>query len=186
MIFVYNIGIQRRNIMTTLIINTQYRENYAAHSEDYQHGVDNPAWKFKGGATYFVSDISAEDAEKIAKDGIPTLTKLIESYNPAFEEYILDWEIRDVGKGSEPICSFWETPVEFFYNKELSRWECRTFHTYTDEEYIAKPIIAKAEQWIPLPAGERDFYTHQYKTPSGWLEADSEQLKKEVEDARAA
>jgi hypothetical protein len=186
MIFVYNIGIQRRNIMTTLIINTQYRENYAAHNADYQHGVDEAYWKFKGGDTYFVNDISEKDAERIARDGIPTLTKLIEYSNEASEEYIIDWELREVGKGSDPICNFWETPIEFWYNKELSRWECRTFHTYTDEEYVAKPIIAKAEQWVPLNGGDRDFYSQQYKTPNGWFEADNEQLKKEVEDARAA
>ena len=38
--------------MQTLVIQTQYRENYAAHNENYEHGVDEPHWKFKGGTTY--------------------------------------------------------------------------------------------------------------------------------------
>ena len=44
--------------MQTLVIQTQYRENYAAHNEDYVHGVSEPYWKFKGGSTYFVDNRS--------------------------------------------------------------------------------------------------------------------------------
>ena len=32
-----------------LVINTQYRENYAAHNEDFVPGVSQDYWKFKGG-----------------------------------------------------------------------------------------------------------------------------------------
>ena len=79
--------------MQTLVINTQYRENYAAHNEDYKHGIDEPYWKFKGGSTYFVSDLTDAQVNKIIKKGIPTLPDLIEYSNPASEEYVLDWEI---------------------------------------------------------------------------------------------
>ena len=44
--------------MQTLVIQTQYRENYAAHDEGYKHGVSEPYWKFKGGCTYFVTDLT--------------------------------------------------------------------------------------------------------------------------------
>ena len=93
--------------MQTLVIQTQHRENYAAHNEGYKHGVDQAHWKFKGGNTYFVTDLTSKQINKIANGGIPTLTKLIESKNEMFEEYILDWEIRDLGKngdGKGPIC----------------------------------------------------------------------------------
>ena len=33
--------------MLNLIIQTQYKENYAAHDEDYVHGVSAPHWKYK-------------------------------------------------------------------------------------------------------------------------------------------
>ena len=36
--------------MQTLVIQTQNRENYAAHYKGYKHGVDEAYWKFKGGA----------------------------------------------------------------------------------------------------------------------------------------
>ena len=41
--------------MNKLVIQTQYKENYAAHNEDYVHGVSEPYWKFKGGETFVVS-----------------------------------------------------------------------------------------------------------------------------------
>ncbi len=33
--------------MQTLVIQTQHRENYAAHNEGYKHGVDQAHWKYK-------------------------------------------------------------------------------------------------------------------------------------------
>ena len=58
--------------MQTLVIQTQYRENYAAHNEDYKHGIDEPYWKFKGGSTYFVTNLTSEKNNKNAQNGKPT------------------------------------------------------------------------------------------------------------------
>ena len=96
--------------MSKLVIQTQHRENYAAHNEDYTHGVDQPHWKYKGGNSYVVRDLSSAHINKIAQNGIPTLTALIESKNPAFEEYILGWEIVE---DDAPECEEWESPIEF-------------------------------------------------------------------------
>ena len=63
--------------MQTLVIQTQYRENYAAHNEGYEHGVDEAHWKFKGGSTYFVTDLTESNINSIIDNGIPTLSKLI-------------------------------------------------------------------------------------------------------------
>jgi len=169
--------------MQTLVIQTQYRENYAAHDENYEHGVDEPHWKFKGGSTYFVSDLTTKQINDIAQHGIPTLTRLIEYSNPASEEYILDWEIRDLGKngdGKGPICEPWEVVVQFYY--EDSQWKCRTHHTPGDEYSHWHPAIrCRAEQWIPGPENTRDNYKCQYKTANGWFEHDDPQLRKDVE-----
>jgi hypothetical protein len=179
--------------MKTLVIQTQYRENYAAHNEDYVQGVSLDYWKFKGGSTYIVTDLTAGQIAKIEANGIPALTDLIEYSNGATEEYILDWEIRDLGKngdGKGPICESWETPIRFTYRRDeqlaYNGWHCSTHHTFGDDEYIAAPIRCKAEQWIPTSGGDRlaGSYACQYKTPSGWLDADSEQLKQEVENAK--
>ena len=178
--------------MQTLVIQTQYRENYAAHNEDYKHGIDEPYWKFKGGCTYFVSDLTARQINQIAQHGIPTLTKLIESSNEASEEYVLDYEIREFGKngdGKGPMCESWETPIQFTYhsaeNIADSGWRCQTNHTFGDDEYIAKPIRCKAEQWIPTEGGGRldGSYSCQYKTHNGWFDQNDPQLRREVKEA---
>ena len=170
--------------MQTLVIQTQHRENYAAHNEGYKHGVDQAHWKFKGGNTYFVTNLTSKQINKIANEGIPTLTKLIESKNEMFEEYILDWEIRDIGKngdGKGPICQPWETPIEFYWDNV---WKCRTHHT-PDPEYTCwnRAIIGKAEQWLPLAEGDRRNYACQYKTKNGWFDQADPQLRKECEEA---
>lgn len=171
--------------MATLVIQTQYRENYAAHNEDYVHGVSEPYWKFKGGSTYFVDNLTSEQINKIAQKGIPTLTKLIEYSNEASEEYILDWEIRNLGKngdGKGPICEPWDCPVEFYWGGD--RWLCRTYHTPGSEySWWANGIIGRAEQWIPGPENTRNHYKCQYKTKNGWFDHKDAQLKAEIEEA---
>tara|TARA_B100000965_G_scaffold342636_1_gene311943 strand:+ start:122 stop:640 length:519 start_codon:yes stop_codon:yes gene_type:complete len=171
--------------MQTLVIHTQYRENYAAHNEDYKHGIDEPYWKFKGGTTYFVDNLTSKQINKIAQEGIPTLTSLIEYSNEASEEYILDWEIRDLGKngdGKGPMCEPWETPIQFYF--EDGRWNCRTHHTPGPEyTHWNSAIIGKAEQWIPLPENERTNYACQYKTKNGWFDQNDAQLKQECNEA---
>ena len=131
--------------MSKLVIQTQHRENYAAHNEDYTHGVDQPYWKFKGGNTYVVRDLSVAHINKIAQNGIPTLTALIESKNEAFEEYILGWEIVD---DSAPECEEWESPIEFQWRGD--RWSCLRFTTNDEFGYMRKEILAKSEQWFPF------------------------------------
>ena len=169
--------------MQTLVIQTQHRENYGAHNWDGE-GECPQHWKFKGGNTYFVTDLSTANINQIAQKGIPTLTLLIESRNEMFEEYILDWEIRDLGKngdGKGPICEPWETPIEFYYD---SGWKCRTHHTPGSEYSMwNRAIIGRAEQWTPGVGNTRTDYACQYKTKNGWFDADHPQLKKELEVA---
>lgn len=170
--------------MQTLVIQTQVRENYGAHDWDGK-GECPQYWKFKGGHTYFVTDLTSAQINKIAHGGIPTLTDLIEYKDSHFEEYILDWEIRDLGKngdGRGPICEPWETPVEFYWGGD--RWLCRTHHT-PNPEYSCwnRAIVGKAEQWIPLTGGDRSDYKCQYKTKNGWFDQADAQLKKECEEA---
>ena len=111
--------------------------------------------------------------------------KLIESFNEGFEEYIIDWEIRDLGKngdGKGPICESWEIPVQFYF--EDKQWKCRTHHTPGDDEsFWNSAIKSRAEQWIPGEGGTRNDYKCQYKTANGWFDQNDPQLKTEVEAA---
>ena len=169
--------------MQTLVIQTQHKENYGAHNWDGK-GECPQHWKFKGGNTYFVTDLTSKQINKIAQGGIPTLEKLIEFKNEAFEEYILYWEIRDLGKngdGKGPICEPWETPIEFYWDNV---WKCRTHHTPSPEySHWRSAIISKAEQWTPLVEGNRKDYKCQFKTKNGWFEGNSPEFRKEMEAA---
>ena len=170
--------------MQTLVIHTQHRENYAAHNEDYVHGTSESYWKFKGGSTYFVTDLTEDNINSIVANGIPTLSTLIESSNEAFEEYILDWEIRDLGKdgdGKGPICESWEVPVRFRYVD--GAWECSTHHTPDEDSYWNSAIKCRAEQWTSGVGNTRSNYQCQYKVANGWFDQKDPQLKKEVEAA---
>ena len=165
--------------MQTLVIQTQYKENYGAHDWDGK-GECPQYWKFKGGSTYFVTNLTSEQITKIANGGIPTLSKLIEHKSDYCEEYILDWEIRDLGKngdGKGPICEPWETPVEFYWGGDPVG-----VHHRIQTEYVSlnRAIIGKAEQWIPLEEGDRSDYKCQYKTKNGWFDADHPNSKKSV------
>ena len=177
--------------MKTLIIQTQYKENYAAHNENYEHGVDEPHWKFKGGTTYYVSDLSERALNYIAHNGIPSLTALIEFSNAASKEYILNWEIVDDGPYNH--CEKWETPVEFYYHRDEDiakcEWRCRTFKT-NEPEYTRwdERIRARAEQWTPGLSGNRvdGSYKCQYKTKNGWFDMNHPQLEEELKEEAVA
>ena len=77
-----------------LIIDTQHRENYAAHDWDGT-GECLEYWKNKGGYTYVVENLSSAQVSKIRKEGIPTLSKLIERSDEFFQEFILDFTVVD-------------------------------------------------------------------------------------------
>lgn len=157
-----------------LVIQTQYRENYAAHNDGYQHGVDEPYWKMKGGATYVVLELTQAHINSIVANGIPTLTALIEDSSEAFEEYIIDWEIVE---DNASVCEDWETPTQFSFADGV--WSCSR---YTDAamQHWREGILAKKESWIPLEGGERSEYACFYQTASGWHSHDSDELRVEL------
>ena len=143
-----------------LVIQTQIRENYAAHN-----GFNGEYyWKFKGGNTYVVNDLNSKQVNKIVDGGIPTLSKLITEKNDYFEEYILGWEI--VGDDETPWDE-WETPIEFSWGGD--RWLAGRCIDNDEYGYMRAGIAAKREEWIPLEGGERAHYKAEYLTPNGWF-----------------
>jgi len=161
--------------MSKLVIHTQHKENYGAHDWDGK-GECPQYWKFKGGNTYVVRDLSSAHINKIADQGIPTLTKLIESKSEYFEEYILGWEIMD---DDARECEDWDSVIEFWWKGD--RWICLRYQTNDEDGYMRREILAKSEQWIPLEEGERSDYQCQYKTANGWFTG--EELSKQLEAA---
>ncbi len=92
--------------MAKLVIQTQCKENYGAHDWDGK-GECPKYWKFKGGNTYVMENLSEMCKKKILSNGIPNIASLISKANNYWEEYILDWSIEEDEKS---VCEHWEKP----------------------------------------------------------------------------
>lgn len=137
-----------------IIINTQIRENYG--------DADKPYWKFKGGDTYVVPNLSVAQTLKVKDNGIPTLTALIESFNPMFEEYVVDWSILD---DDAVVCEPWETPFNLYW--EQGRWVARRTVENGEYGYMRNEVASKTEGYDMLMAGGRENYIVTYTMRNG-------------------
>lgn len=156
-----------------LVIQTQVRENYAAHdgfSGEYY-------WKMKGGNTYVVRDLSPRQSER-ARGGIPTLTKLIEEKNDYYEEYILSAEVVE---DDAYECEEWETPIEFSWGGD--RWLADRVIENGEFGYLRNEILRKKESWIPLGDGERGHFEAMFQLRETGEWVNSKQLEKVLEAA---
>ena len=96
----------------SVLITTQYRENYAAHNEDYKHGVDKPHWKFKGGSQYIIENVNLYDTEGPTYDQIIKMVEPITTYsNEGSEEYVIANEIFDDTESLKLNLTEWESPT---------------------------------------------------------------------------
>lgn len=122
--------------MAKLVIYTQHQENYGDESA--------PHWKNKGGAVYVVGGLSEANVAKIETYGFPNLTKLIESANDYFVEYVVEHKI--VGDDVD-ICEPWERPIVLSYNKAIGRWTALRITENDEYSYMQKEIKRKTETW---------------------------------------
>lgn len=74
--------------MSKLLISTQVRENYGAHSWDGK-GTCPQYWKSKGGNEYIVLDIDVNKASDIYE----SVKAQCESNDDYYTEYVIDWEV---------------------------------------------------------------------------------------------
>lgn len=135
-----------------LVINTQIRENYG--------DSDKPYWKFKGGETYVVPNLTVEQVLKIKDRGIPTLTALIESNNPMFEEYVQNWAFLD---DDVVVCEDWESP--YMLSWENNTWVCR--QVQLNDGSFRRPVVSKVIKYTMAMGGERTDYECSYEVEDG-------------------
>ena len=127
-----------------LIIDTQHRENYAAHDWDGT-GECLEYWKNKGGSTYVVENLSSAQVSKIFKNGIPTLSKLIERSDEFFQEFILDFTFVD------DVATPWDDyEAPWILKYENSNWIATRRPTHW-----AKPVV---ESYTMTAEGGRENY----------------------------
>ena len=140
-----------------LVIQTQYRENYAAHNEDYVHGVSEAYWKFKGGTTYVLPHFTGCEYEVMK-----SIKPLIEYSNPGSEEYILDFELVE---NSAKVCEDWETVTQIFITED----KVTTLKVIDNREdgWMRDEILEKTESWTMMPESERKDYSATYLMRDG-------------------
>lgn len=137
-----------------IVINTQIRENYGSS--------DKPYWKFKGGDTYIVPNLTVEQTLKIKDTGIPTLTALIESFDTMFEEYVQNWSILD---DDVAVTEPWETPYNLYW--EGNRWVARRAVQNDEYGYMRVEVESKIEKYDMLMGGDRENYRATYVMRNG-------------------
>lgn len=140
-----------------LVIQTQIRENYAAHN-----GFNGEyRWKCKGGDTYVVPNLTDKQAKIIEDRGIPTLTALIEQRGNSYEEYILDISVVE---DHETVCEYWKTAYELYW--EQGRWVARRTVNNTNG-LMRNEIASRIEQYDMMMGGERKNYSASYIMKDG-------------------
>ena len=137
-----------------IVITTQIRENYG--------DATNPYWKFKGGDTYVVPNLSVAQTLQVKERGIPTLTALIETRNEGFEEYVVDWSILD---DDATVCEPWETPFNLYW--EQGRWVARRTVDNGEYGYMRNEVASKTEGYDMLMGGDRENYVVTYTMRNG-------------------
>ena len=151
-----------------LVINTQYRENYAAHNEDFVPGISENYWKFKGGSTYVVPNFT--DSVNIT-EVMKNLTTLITYGNSGSEEYIIDYNIVD---NNEKVCESWETVTQVFFNTD--NVTALKITDNREDGYMRSEILEKTEAWKMLPNSKRQDYTASYLMQDGDIVWDNKGL----------
>jgi hypothetical protein len=161
-----------------LVINTQIAENYAAHN-----GFTGEFhWKYKGGNTYVVDNITPAQKARIEAEGLPTLSALIENNGDYYREYILSaCVVADDAAEGEP----WETPfrLQYFDGKWIAG---RKIVNTTEYGYMRREIESKVETYVMGPAGGRLEYKSTYVLTNGRTATGDDELRaalEEMEDA---
>ena len=137
-----------------LVIHTQFMENYAAHNEDFEPGVSEDYWKYKGGETYTVElgeSYSAQDCATI----ISQLEPLIEYSYASAKEYIIDWEVAG---STETPWESWETPWQLTVVEQ--QWTASRY--VPADDYWKAGVLGKNESFIMGEYGKREQYSHSY------------------------
>ena len=164
-----------------IVIQTQYKENYA-WNEDGTLGTGADAyWKFKGGDTYIVENVTADQAQ--LSTFWDKLETLVTYTNDASMEYILDMKvIDDADFKLEDHIEPWETVTYLTMRPSGNLAFAKKVTQNGEYGYMRSEISEKIETWTALPRQEREDYFCQFKMEDGSL-LSSEQLKEFLTEA---
>jgi len=96
--------------MSKLVIHTQYCENYG--------DAESPRWKFKGGETYVLPELSQSELNGI-EEIVNSIADEIEHRGEMTEEYVIGWSVEE---DEAEVCEEWETPWTLTAGYNAGRW----------------------------------------------------------------
>lgn len=137
-----------------LAIYTQYQENYG--------DAEKPHWKFKGGATFVVENLTPAQCRTAIESGCPTLRGLIETSGHGSCEYVVDINVLD---DADAVGEPWATVTKLSY--ENGRWIACEVEENGEYGYMRREILRRRAAWVMLSGGERAEYKCEYELHDG-------------------
>ena len=143
-----------------LLINTQYKENYAWCNPNYVHGVSEPYWKFKGGSAYVlenvVSPVASGDAYDMLHEYYPEVVDAISMSDASQIEYVIDVQLL---ADSAPLAiEEWDNPYFINVSSDGSI-TCERNVANGEFGWMREEILSKNEKWTMGPSQERNDYS---------------------------
>jgi len=136
-----------------LVIYTQIKENYG--------DADKPYWKFKGGETYIVPNLTVAQALKIKDKGIPTLLSLIEDRNNSFEEYVQNWAVLD-----DDVATHEDYEAPYILKYVDGKWVCTQVQEGRDWGFH-ESVVSCTKTYTMVAGGDRQDYKAVYTLVDG-------------------
>lgn len=168
-----------------ILINTQYKENYGAHDWDGK-GHCPQYWKFKGGSTYVVENVSdnfagtdlygaAVEGWDVLHENFPKVVEAITVNDYSQQEYILDAQL--LADDTDLDIEAWDVP---YYLNIDSNGNVTCERTVANGEYgwMRKEILSKYEQWEMGPNQNRENYRCSYIMDDGSQLLGNQELQK--------
>jgi hypothetical protein len=152
-----------------LVLNTQYMENYGAHSWDGE-GECPQHWKPKGGSTYVVTDKSLLSSPEAIEE-----IRFHISHSDEYSSVIVRGE--ELVSADATVCEDWETLNEV-YRAEDGTYRVKSVTDNRDHGSMRHQIAFKTVD-KPL-AGERGDFSVEYELTNGRTAHSDEQLRVEL------
>ena len=117
-----------------LVITTQNQENYG--------DPDRPYWKFKGGDTYVVENLTEDQAKRAMYSGMPFLCNLISRDGAMFKEYVSEVAVI---QDDTIVTEEWEDPIVLEHKCGIG-WTAR--QVQRNRGCFRKDIKSKNVSWV--------------------------------------
>jgi len=146
-----------------LVIITQIKENYGAHDWDGK-GQCPQYWKFKGGNTYVIENVTSEQAQ--SSEFWADAEHHVTTANESWQEYAISLDLLD---NADPIpCEAWESPITL--EKDSFTVGLVAKQVSLNDEYggMSACIHSSIKRWLQVD-GEQKEYSLSYKFMDGTL-----------------